>query len=199
MLPRRRRWWLVATAVVLAAAAGYGNYELIAAHDARVTVLVLARPVDWGQRITEADLALARTVEDPAARMIRAEERASVLGKTAVAGLPAGSVLAPQHLSDTPIPAADQQLLGLACKPGQLPARGLRPGERIQVTPVTSNQSGGEGVTRGGTFIALVAGIGTPDSQGGVTVDVLISTKDAAAATAAAAGPVILTLLGPEK
>ncbi|MCK2243697.1 MULTISPECIES: SAF domain-containing protein [unclassified Crossiella] len=196
-LPRRRRWWLLLTALGLAAGAGYGNYLFISAHDARVTVLVLARQVDWGQRITETDLVTARIVEDPAAHMIRDEDRAAVLGKTAATGLPQGSVLAPEHLTADLIPAAGQHVVGLAVKPGQLPARGLRPGERVQVTPIASNQTTAEGAIRGTGFTARVLLLGKPDTQGAITVDVVITADQLTTATAAAAGPVILTLLGP--
>ncbi|MCK2241869.1 MULTISPECIES: SAF domain-containing protein [unclassified Crossiella] len=185
------------TAVVLATAAGFGNHLLIASYDARVAVLVLARTVEWGHRIVEADLAVAHIVQDPAAQMIRAEEQAAVIGKTAVTTLTTGSVLAPKQISDTPVPGAGQHLLGLGSKPG-LPARGLRPGERVLVTPVVSGQTGAvETALRGAGFPARVFGIGGEPAQGTVTVDVVIATEHLDKATAAAAGPVIITVLGP--
>ncbi|GAA2779255.1 hypothetical protein GCM10010452_03630 [Crossiella cryophila] len=188
---------MLIAAVVLAAGAGYGNYLLISAHDARVTVLVLARQVEWGQRITEADLATARIVEDPAVHMIREEDRATVLGKTAATGLPEGSVLAPKHLTADAIPAAGQHVVALAIKSGQLLARGLHPGERVQVTPIAANQTSVDGALRGTGFAARVLVVGKPDTQGALTVDVVITADQLTTATAAAAGPVILTLLGP--
>ncbi|GAA2778835.1 SAF domain-containing protein [Crossiella cryophila] len=197
-LPRRRRLWLLVTAIVLTAGAGFGNVLLIASYDARVSVLVLARTVEWGQRITEADLTVARIVEDPIAQTIRADEQAAVIGKTAATTLTERSVLARQQLTDTPVPGPGQHLLGLGCKPGHVPAHGVRPGMRVQVTPISAGQAGNsEATTRGAGFQAQVVGISGALGASTATVDVVVPTEYLDRATAAAAGPVIITVLGP--
>lgn len=202
-VPRRRRPWLIVIAIVLASVAAYGNYVALTAQDARVPILVLAQPVAWGQRITEADLTVAQTVPDSSAHTIPASRRGSVVGQSATTALPAGSVLAPEDLAVQAIPGPGQQLVGLRTKPGQLPARALNPGDLVQVVPVASNStiSGtsplpATGAT-GAPFQARVADIGPPDANGAVTVDVVVGTDTLPAATTAASGTVVIVLLGP--
>lgn len=199
-VPRRRRWWLLAVAVVLAAVVAYGNYALIAGQDERVDVLVLARPVSWGQRIGAGDLGVAKAVPDPNAASIPASDRAEVVGQVARATLPVGTVLAPGQLTQQPVPGPGERLVGLPVKPGHLPARGLAPGDLVQVSPVTGGTGTDADQTPASTaalFRARVLGVGPPDSTGAVTVDVLVGPDAAKAATSAAAGQVVLVQLGP--
>ena len=199
-VPRRRRWWLLAAAVVLAAVAAYGNYALIAGQDERVEVLVLTRDVGWGQRIGEADLGVAKAVPDPRLAAIPAGDRVRVVGQVTRASLPAGTVLAPGQLTAQPVPGPGERLVGLAVKPGHLPARGLAPGDLVQVTPVaggTGTDAGPAATSTAGPFRARVLDVGPPDSAGAVTVDVLVGSDTAPAATSAAAGQVVLVQLGP--
>ncbi|WP_329065569.1 SAF domain-containing protein [Amycolatopsis sp. NBC_01480] len=198
-MPRRRRWWLLGTAVVLAAVVAVGNYALIAGQDARVDVLVLTRDVSWGQQIGEGDLGVAKAVPGQPLASIPASERAGVVGQVARSTLPAGSVLAPGQLSAQPVPGPGERLVGLPVKPGHLPARGLAAGDLVQVSPVATGTGtdAGPAPAVAEPFRARVLGVGLPDSSGVVTVDVVVGTDAAAAATSAAAGQVVLVQLGP--
>lgn len=199
-VPRRRRWWLLGVAVVLAAVVAYGNFALIAGQDERVDVLVLTRDVGWGQRIGEGDLGVAKAVPDQRLASISASERAGVVGQVARSTLPAGTVLAPGQLTAQPVPGPGERLVGLPVKPGHLPARGLAPGDLVQVTPVaggTGTDAGQTTASTAGPFRARVLGVGPPDSTGAVTVDVLVGADTAQAASSAAAGQVVLVQLGP--
>lgn len=199
-VPRRRRWWLLAVAVVLSAVAAYGNYGLIAAQDDRVDVLVLTRGVGWGQQIGEGDLGVAKAVPDQPLASIPASDRAAVVGQVARSTLPAGSVLAPGQLSPQPVPGPGERLVGLPVKPGHLPARGLSAGDLVQVSPVVSGMgldSGQAPEGSAGPFLARVLDVGPPDSAGAVTVDVVVGTDAAQAATSAAASQVVMVQLGP--
>ncbi|WP_244287174.1 SAF domain-containing protein [Amycolatopsis rubida] len=199
-MPRRRRWWLLGIAVVLAAGAASGNYVLIAGQDERVDVVVLTRDVGWGQRIGDGDLGIAKAVPDQGLSAIPAADRAGVVGQVARSALPAGSVLAPRQLSAQPVPGPGERLVGLVVKPGHLPARGLLPGDLVQVSPVaggTGADLGQPSVSVSGPFDARVVGTGPPDSTGAVTVDVVVGADAASAATGAAAGQVVVVQLGP--
>lgn len=196
-VPRRGRPWLIAIATVLAAGAAYGNYVIVSAQDQRVPALVLARTVGWGQRITDADLAVARAAPDPTLRLISTDDRSRVVGMAATSTLAAGSLLTPDELTDQPVPASDQQLVGLLVKPGQVPARGLRPGDEVQVTPLANTQSASDGSADARTgFKARVIDTGQPDANGAVTVDLIVPSAVADRASAAAAGPVAIAVLG---
>lgn len=199
-VPRRRRWWLLAAALVLAAVTALGNYALIAGQDERVDVLVLTRDVGWGQRLGDSDLGVAKAVPDQPFASIPAGDRARVVGQLARSTLPAGTVLAPSQLSAQPVPGPGERLVGLPVKPGHLPARGLTPGDLVQVSPVASGTGtdAGQGPpAAAGPFRARVLGAGLPDSTGAVTVDVLVGADAAQAATSAAAGQVVMVQLGP--
>ncbi len=185
---------------VLAAVVAFGNYALIAGQDERVDVLVLTRDVGWGQRIGEGDLGVAKAVPDQSLASITASERAGVVGRVARSTLPAGSVLTPGQLSAQPVPGPGERLLGLPVKPGHLPARGLSPGDLVQVSPVasgTGTDAGQASASTAGAFRARVLGVGLPDSTGAVTVDVVVGADAAQAATSASAGQVVLVQLGP--
>ncbi|MFD2422695.1 SAF domain-containing protein [Amycolatopsis pigmentata] len=197
-VPRRRRWWLLAVAVVLAAAAAFGNVAVISGQDKRIEVLVLARPVSWGQRIGDEDLEVGKAVPYPNTAVILSRDRAAVVGAIARATLPAGTVLAPGQLTQQPVPGPGERLVGLPVKPGRLPARGLSPGDLVQATPV-AGEAGTDATPQSaaGPFRARVLEVGLPDSTGAVTVDVVVGPDAAPAATAAAAGQVVLVQLGP--
>lgn len=199
-VPRRRRWWLLGVAVVLAAVVAFGNYALIAGQDARIDVVVLTRDVGWGQRISDSDLGVAKAVPDQGVSSIPARDRAGVVGQVARSALPAGTVLAPGQVSAQPVPGPGERLVGLAVKPGHLPARGLSPGDLVQVSPVaggTGTDAGQASASTAGPFRARVVGTGPPDSTGAVTVDVVVGADSAQAATSAAAGQVVVVQLGP--
>ncbi|WP_233520261.1 SAF domain-containing protein [Prauserella sp. PE36] len=186
--------------MVLAAVVAFGNYALIAGQDERVDVLVLTRDVGWGQRIGEADLGVAKAVPDQPLSSIPASDRAGIVGRVARSRLPEGSVLAPGQISAQPVPGPGERLIGLPVKPGHLPARGLFPGDLVQVSPVSSGAGTDAGLapaSTAGPFRARVLGVGPPDSTGAVTVDVVVGAAAAQAATSASAGQVVMVQLGP--
>lgn len=200
-VPLRRRWWLLALSVALAAAGALSGYLVIAAADERAEVLVAARDVAWGARLTDADLTTAMLTPDAAVPMIPAAERSRVVGQTVMAALPAGSVLAPGYLAEQPVPGPGELVVGLRGEPGALPARGLRAGDLVEVVPVAETSPGASSAevsTSEAGFQARVTGVGAPDAQGAVTVDVVVAAAMEERAAIAAAGRVVFVLVGPE-
>jgi hypothetical protein len=206
-LPRRRRPALIALGVALVLAAVTANTVLIASLDNRVPVLVLVRDVTWGAPVTPADVRSVPLPPEDLGYAIPATETNQVLGQTALDSLPAGSVLSRRELTVQPVPWAGQRLIGLHLAPGRYPtARGLHPGDPIQVLPMT-----GGGPTSGQSsvdttaaapqarpgFTARVVQVSPPDSNGAITADVLVPAATAEQAGTAAAGDVVVILLGP--
>lgn len=175
---RRRGLWVAGVALV--AAGGLAAAVLVGRAGDRVEVLAVARPVPVGQAISEADVAVARVAADPALSPVPASRRAEVVGRTAAVELRPGTLLTGEEVTDAAVPAAGEQVVGVAARPGQMPARGLRPGDRVLVVPVPGDQaSGGTATTEdvgpaGEPLPARVVQVGSADADGAVTVDVVV-------------------------
>jgi hypothetical protein len=99
----------------------------------REPVLVMARSVPVGQAIADRDLAEVNVAADPSVKTIPAAQRAQVVGQVAAAALPEGALLTRAQLSAQAVPAPGQAKVGVVLQPGQLPAEGLDPGDRVMV------------------------------------------------------------------
>lgn len=117
---RRRSVPLAAGGVVLVVVCAlvFAEGWLAAGH--RQPVLALAQPVAAGQVITAADLETVRVSAAGPVSLVPASRQAEVVGSTAAASLPAGTLLAGSDIG-TPPPVKGQVRLGLALKPGAYP------------------------------------------------------------------------------
>lgn len=178
-LRARRRPAYVALGVALAAAGGVMTATLVARTGDRVAVLAVAQNVPVGATITARDLTIAHVAADSALSPVRAGDESTVVGQVAAVGLPAGSLLVRSDLTPTALPAPGQQLVGVAVKPGQLPARPLTAGDKVLVaeTPGAFSGSGsGSTVAAVATIPATVVDVSAPESNGTVVVDLLVAT-----------------------
>ena len=98
----------------------------------REPVLALARPVAAGQVITASDLRVVDVSAAGPVSLVPAWRQAQVAGRTAAAGLPAGSLLAAGDVG-APSPGRGQAWLGVALMPGRYPP-GLSPGQHVGVS-----------------------------------------------------------------
>ena len=185
-VPRRRRPALWAGGVALVAVGALGTAGLVGGAGNRVEVLAVARDVPVGQTIAAGDLTVARVAADPALQPVRASERGRVVGRVAAVELRPGSLLTAGELTDTAVPGPGEQVVGVAASPGQLPARGLRPGDRILLVPVPGDAAGAGGVSGAADGAAVPVGESLParvmqvcaaDANGRSTVDVLVSRE----------------------
>lgn len=127
---------------------------------------------------------MARVAADPALTRIPVARRGEVVGRAAAVELRAGTLLTDAQVTDAAVPGAGEQLVGVAARPGQLPARGLRPGDRVLMVPVPGDQAR-TGVDAGATggqpagesVAARVAQVGPIDADGAVTVDVVVEQE----------------------
>jgi hypothetical protein len=117
---RRRSIPLAAGGVVLVVVCAlvFAEGWLAAGH--RQPVLALAQPVAAGQVITAADLETVRVSAAGPVSLVPASRQAEVVGSTAAASLPAGTLLAGSDIG-TPPPLKGQVRLGIALKPGAYP------------------------------------------------------------------------------
>jgi hypothetical protein len=204
-LPRRRRWGLLALGMLLVVVGAVVAYLLVVTAGVTRPYLAVAHKVSYGATIQAGDLTVVEV--NPAAGLepIPAGQRDQVVGKHAAADLYPGTLLTRDQLSDQTIPAPGQQLVGIELKPGQVPARPLKPGDPVilVVVPPTGlagvpdpQASAGTSAGTGGepaTITATVAGTGRPEDNGNLRVDVAVSQADGPTVAAmAAAGRIVL-------
>ena len=197
VLGERRPGPRLALAALLVVAAAIGAvvvYQRATAHD---NVLVLARPVVYGQIIANEDLKVAR-VAGTGVSTIEASGRQAVVGRRARATLGEGTVLASSMLIQGPVVGAGESVAPAALRPGTFPA-GLQPGDRVRVVRLPGSGSNQAAEPRP-LATATVMSVASPKDRVGTanTAVSLVVPADAADAVAAAgaAGQISLVLVG---
>lgn len=178
----RRRPALVALGVALVAIGGVTSARLVTDASGRTAVLAVAHDIPVGATITSSDLATAHFGHDPHLTPIAAGAESTVVGKVAAVTLRAGSLLTAADVTSASIPGAGHQLVGVALKPGQLPARALVAGARVLVvatpgqagTTATGDQQG----TSQQPIPAVVVDVSAPAADETVVVDLSVATGD---------------------
>ena len=201
---RRRRPGLIALSVALIAGGGLAGAVLYTASGQRTDVVVVARNVPVGSLITPDDLARASVALDPQVQAVAASQAPDLVGQPAAVDLTAGSLLSPAQVTRRSLVGPDQQVVGVALKPSQLPATPLAPGQKVIVV---STPDTGAGAVQGGgakgtvgespqTLPATVVAVGKPQmATGQVTVDVAVaSAQGPALASRVATGDVALVV-----
>ncbi|UUV29909.1 hypothetical protein NQK81_34880 [Amycolatopsis roodepoortensis] len=190
------RWLNLATVVVALGFALVIVHLVAVLRDRTVPALVLARDVGATQPFTEADLAAVDLVPDHDVRFIRAADRAAVIGRAPVVGLQKGTLLAAASLIPEGVPGTGFQVVGLRVEAGNRPSQPLWPHARVCVSPLPQPLPCDSLPSAGNAFVARVAGVGSPDSDGTVVVDVIVDSEHIGPALAAASGSVIISLRG---
>jgi len=188
---RHRRWWVAAGGVVILAGSLAGVQAYVAAQNQTAPVLALARDVGWGRQLVDGDLVVAAAIPDEHVRTIDAGDRDHVLGRVAAYTLAAGTLLTQAELTTERVPAAGQMVVGVLLKPGGLPAQGVRPQDRVLLTPTSASSTAQLTAPASG----IVLDSGSPTADGSVVVDVVIDGAHNAIAVPAGAGQVVLSLL----
>ena len=106
---------------------------LYASADHEQPVLIVTQTIEQGQRIMAGDLGQASAAISGGVVPIPVADAAELSGRRAAVTIPPGSLLT---LADTtatqPISSGDA-VVGMALKPGQLPAAGVEPGEQVMI------------------------------------------------------------------
>ncbi len=180
---RRKRPALLAAGIILVVAGGLSAYALASSMSTRTAVVVAASDIAWGETIAVGDLASAQVAADPVLARIPWTDRATVIGQRAGTDIHHGSLIGPADLMTGQIPPVGQALVGVAVKPGQLPATPLTPGQRIIVTRNTADTHAAPEAAAPMAVDAVVLTVGDVDAGGARTVDVLVAQDDATALT----------------
>jgi hypothetical protein len=201
---RPRRPGLLALGLLLVVGSATVTGSLLARSGATVPVLTLARPVAAGQRLGAADLVEAR-LGGSGLHAVSATDRDRVVGMTAVASLPAGTLLTGPMVTARPVPGTGEELVGLALKAGALPGAEVQPGRHVGVlrlpAPAGAPVAGtGAEDPNGGVLVpsALVASVRTDPASGAALVSLVVPVDRALPVTAAGAAGLAAVAVLPE-
>ncbi|MEV4170181.1 SAF domain-containing protein [Nonomuraea sp. NPDC049709] len=194
---QRRRSSLVLGALVVAGGTALAAHTVNRMSD-RESVLVMTQDVALGQPIAADNVSTAMVGADQDVAMLRGEDLPRVIGMRAAVDLMRGMLVQPRMFTDHVTPLPDQQLIPVAVKPSRLPARGLRPGDRLLVVlrpegQVASDEEAPDGIE------AVVDHTKGPDNDGLMVVDVLVSKSDGPKLAPLAADGQVALALNPRR
>lgn len=177
-LPRSGRRSRVLIGLVLVAASAAVTAYLFIAAGQRVEVLMVARDIPVGTKISRADLASTRAAVDTAVQTIPATQADRVVGRIAAVDLRTGSLLTRRQVTTALTPGPGQQIVAVGVRSAQLPAGNLSPGDQVMV--VATPGSGGQDTAAAATapltrnVPATVDRVAPPDADGTVVVNLLV-------------------------
>lgn len=195
--PRQWNARLIAAAIALIAIGGL--LGMFAVQAGRNGVLVITRPVKAGSALTAADLSVAQVAVGSDVTTMTQTQRDTVVGQLARTDLTPGTLVSPALITSSDGLVGDQRLVPLALKPGQMPARGLSAGAKVDIvfTPAANSTTAVSGASSSATTKAIpgyVVTVGSPStSTGASVVDVRVDAASAEqVARFAATGTVVL-------
>lgn len=162
----------------------------------KVPALAVSAEVERGDLIEAVDLRTVYVASDDS--LVRITDQADVVGKVALVDLAPGTLITPTVVADGAALEAGDGVVGLALDPGQYPALGLAPGDRVNV--VRSGEAASSGTEQGDGVIARGATVFEVEDLASdrKLVSIQASESDAeAVAGAAGAGGLRLVLVAP--
>jgi hypothetical protein len=200
--PRERRPALLVGAVLLIVVSAAIITSLFLQVGNRTEVLAVARTVPIGRPIAVEDLKRVRIATDPGLHTIPVSAADRVIGKPAATTLLPGTLLTPEQLGASQLPAAGQAIVGLDLKGAQMPvpADQLQPGARVRIiaTPAPAGTPGPRLDAQGGVLVdeAQVFSVQAVETSDTIHVAVVVADREAGrvlrAAASGQAGLVVL-------
>ncbi len=164
---RERRPGYVALAVVLIVGLAAVGAWLYVNAGKKVPVIVVKKDVPVGQVIQREDLTTASVAGGISA--MKAERISEVAGQTAAVTLVPDTVLLPTMIHTGPVLPAGTAQVGVALKPGQLPADSVAPGDRVSVLRMPADDDA-QGDPSRISDSAVVAAVRTNPAESGGTL-----------------------------
>jgi hypothetical protein len=200
--PRERRPALLVGAVLLIVVSAAIITSLFLQVGNRTEVLAVARTVAIGRPIAVEDLKRVRIATDPGLHTIPVSAADQVVGKPAATTLLPGTLLTPEQLGASQLPAAGQAIVGLDLKGAQMPvpADQLQPGAKVRIiaTPAPAGTPGPRLDAQGGVLVdqAQVFSVQAMETNDTIHVAVVVADREAGrvlrAAASGQAGLVVL-------
>jgi hypothetical protein len=145
---RRMRPGLLGLAVLLIALGGLGAAFAVTSVRATGSYLAVARQVPVGTPLTADDLTTVEVAGGRGIAPVASARLAEVVGKRAAVTLTPGTLLTMAQVTDEPLLGPGQQQIALGLKLGQVPARELHPGDKVQLVGTPDKDSESTAVTR---------------------------------------------------
>ena len=192
----QRRPSAVVLALVLVCLGGLTGLWLWTSASAATEVVAVRTPVERGQLIVLEDLTTVRVTLDPALRTVPASGLESLVGKRAVTDLAAGTLVAPEQVSDAVVPGSGMAVVAVPIAPGLIPSEPLTAGDTVRLVqaPAQGVEVTGAPAEITGTVLHVTPG----DTE--TVVDVLVADNRAGELAArAASGDLALVLASRER
>lgn len=161
----------------------------------KVPALAAASTIKRGEVIGPGDVRVVQVASDDALARMDGSQVSRVAGRIALVDLAPGTLLTPSLVDDGAVVDHGDGVVGLSLDPGAYPARGLAPGDRVNVVrtaEIADLDATPTVVARDATVFAV-----EPLSSERLLVSLVTSEDDAdAVAAAAEAGGLRLVLLG---
>lgn len=184
MRQRRTRPGLLGLALLLIALGGLGAAYAVTSVRATGEYLAVARPVSVGTAIVAEDLMVVQLGGGQGLKPISAADADKVVGKRAAVPLSPGSLLTPEQITDAQLLGPGQQQVALGLTADQIPAKRLRPGDKILLIGAPADKDAGTaGATR---YEGVIVDTATPDDDALVANDMVVVYVSVAAKDAAA-------------
>ncbi|MEE6258180.1 SAF domain-containing protein [Plantactinospora sonchi] len=189
---RRMRPGLLGLAVLLVALGGLGSAFAVTSVRATGSYLAVARTVQVGATLSADDVLTVQVAGGQGLNPVPADRIGEVLGKRATVTLTPGTLLTMAQLTDKPLLGPGQQQISLGLKPAEVPAKRLRPGDKVLLLSTPGRDDAGDAPpTR---FQATVIDMATPASNT-VVLYLALNTKDVPAVVALASDGRIAVVL----
>jgi SAF domain-containing protein len=180
-LPRQRsnRMLFLGIAIVgLGALVGWFAFTSL---NKQVPVIIATRDIPVGTVLSSGDLGTSLVSADSQVVTIPGRQLKALVGTVAATDLRKGSALVPSQVTTALSPAIGQSLVAVALKSSQLPARGLKTGDRVLVvaTPGQGGQGGAATTDKplmDQPVAATVDRTSSVGTQGTVVVDLIVES-----------------------
>lgn len=173
--PRRQPKWIAAGLLAMCLG-GLGAAVLYLEAAQSAEVVVLTRSVPRGEIVQTADLTVARVGNLAGVSSVNGSAIPELVGKTALADLPKGSLL-PAGSVGTPALTAGSSQVGLTLAPGRIPASELPQGTPVVLVPLEDERVA---PGQGGLPEPIPAVVLTPPRPGPDGVAMLVDVRVAA-------------------
>jgi hypothetical protein len=163
--------------------------EVYASTDHETAVLIVARSIQQGQELTGSELGQANVTISGGVNTIPVVDASELEGKRAAVTIPAGSLLTIGDVASSQPIGLGEAIVGMALKPGQLPAAGVASGDQVMIVqtggadslavPASSNSSAVDSGSETGVLVsqATVFDVEVPPANSESATSQLVSVE----------------------